>query len=279
VVSESSFTHYQQRLDQLLAVYLGSPPELPYLPLHAAMRYSVLGGGKRLRPLLIYAIGQTLAIPLEKLDYPACAIEFIHAYSLIHDDLPIMDNDDWRRNKPSCHKAYGSAIALLAGDALQALAFEVLIKAPVNPFQTLKMVDVLASAAGARGMVGGQAMEFSKQNPGHNESLEEIVYRLKTGSLFRAALELMGIIANFSPEVLIELARVGEILGLLFQLQDDICDKKTHFQAGQTKKIDFQKLLFDSLANLETLEPTLAEQKIAPILAYLFPETLIEKAY
>jgi geranylgeranyl pyrophosphate synthase len=196
--------------------------------LQEAMHYSVFSSGKRLRPLLIYHFGEVLAIPLTKLDAPACALELIHTYSLIHDDLPMMDNDDWRRGKPSCHKMYGEAIALLAGDALQALAFERLLKTPISAPQILVMMEVLAKAIGAQGMVGGQALEFDQTLSPKEESEESwqtTINRLKTGTLFQVALEWVAIIAKIEPRIRIKLAQLGGRLGELYQLQDDLCDE------------------------------------------------------
>ena len=136
---ETDLIKYQQRVNQLLTHYLLDPAPLSE-PLHDAMRYAVLNGGKRLRPLLVYTLGTALGSSLESLDQVACALELIHAYSLIHDDLPSMDNDDWRRGKPSCHKKFGDSMALLAGDSLQALAFDVLLKAPLSPEKLIKML-------------------------------------------------------------------------------------------------------------------------------------------
>lgn len=221
---EADLIKYQQRVNQLLTRYLLDPAPLSE-PLHDTMRYAVLNGGKRLRPLLVYTLGTALGSSLEGLDQAACALEFIHAYSLIHDDLPSMDNDDWRRGKPSCHKKFGESMALLAGDALQTLAFDVLLKAPLSPEKIIKMLNVLVKAAGPWGMVAGQAMEFSSVSS-TDKSRVETIHTLKTGTLFAAALELAGIVADLSKEQLLTLAQIGNRLGLVYQLQDDVFDNE-----------------------------------------------------
>jgi geranylgeranyl diphosphate synthase, type II len=273
VIIEADFIKYRQRIDHFLAAYL--PPADPTKPLHQAMHYAVIEGGKRLRPLLVYLLGEVLEIPLEKLDQAACAIEFLHAYSLIHDDLPIMDNDDWRRNRPSCHKVFGDAIALLAGNALQVLSFEVLLKAPLNPSQILVMVGMLVKAAGLHGIVGGQAMEFSGSASISDTTLE-IIYRLKTGSLFRAALELTGVIANVPVQILSLFAQIGDLLGQIYQLQDDICDNTADSFLGlpATKKAYFQGQLRFAVENTEALLPALAKRGFLPLLRQLFVDSI-----
>jgi farnesyl diphosphate synthase len=276
VAIKLNFGAYQRRINQFLADYL--PIADPAMPLHEAMRYSVLSEGKRLRPLLVYGLGEILGAPLEKLDQAACSVELIHAYSLIHDDLPNMDNDDWRRGKPSCHKAFGEAIALLAGDALQALAFEVLLKTSLAPLQVLSMVRVLASAVGVSGMVGGQAMEFSGSLTMSSLARLELIYRLKTGSLFSAALEMAGLAANVSPDALLALAQVGNAIGQNYQLQDDICDNEAKRVTIAEKK-HFQSLLVTSLANLEALLPTFSKQGFLCLLTNLFTEEVIAYTY
>ncbi len=275
MVIEADFAKYQQRINQFLADYLPTP--VPSVPLHEAMRYSVLGGGKRLRPLLIYSLGEAFGLPLVKLDQAACAVELIHAYSLIHDDLPAMDNDDWRRGEPSCHKKFGEAIALLAGDALQALAFEVLLQAPLEPWQVLAMIRVLTKAAGVSGMVGGQAIEFSHLVI--SPKMRETIYRLKTGSLFSASLELVGIAAKLPPEVLSALARLGDAIGLRYQLQDDICDDEV--MAGrQALKMDFERRLSstaeDLVHRIDDHFPCFTGEQFWRLLEILFREKVTE---
>ena len=253
MIIEADFLKCQQRINRFLADYL---PNSDSNLLHKAMCYSVLEGGKRLRPLLVYSLGEALGLPLERLDHAACSVELIHAYSLIHDDLPMMDNDDCRRGKPSCHKKFGEAIALLAGDALQVLAFEVLLQAPLEPTQILQMLKALTKATGSSGMAGGQALEFSGLVTPLSRATLEAIYRLKTGSLFRASLELVGITANSPSEVLLSLGRLGDAIGLVYQLQDDACDNEIPFQDLMEGKNDFQHRLTASLDDLEALLPT-----------------------
>ncbi len=226
-----SFQAYQQRIHDALLAQLPPVHEPPEL-LHKAMHYAVFNGGKRLRPLLVYAIGDAFNVNLDKLDLPACAVEFIHSYSLIHDDLPAMDNDDWRRGKPSCHKAFDEATAILAGDALQTLAFETLSCLPKNSFsdrQKLLMIHTLSLASGSRGMAGGQALDIMTiKSCNHNDI--EITHQLKTGALINASIQLGMIAAEIrldSPTAL-SLKHYGNCLGFAFQIQDDILDVEGH---------------------------------------------------
>jgi geranylgeranyl pyrophosphate synthase len=196
--------------------------------LHEAMRYAVLAPGKRIRPVLAYATGAALAVPLEHLDAAAVSVEFIHAYSLIHDDLPAMDDDDLRRGRPTCHRQFDEATAILAGDALQALAFDVLLGAgtAMLPDATrLAMARVLAQASGSLGMAGGQALDLAAV--GTRLSLEalENVHRHKTGALIRASVQL-GYLAAARADAALEqrLDRYATCIGLAFQVQDDILD-------------------------------------------------------
>jgi len=196
--------------------------------LHRAMRYSALGGGKRIRAVLVYAAGQAVGVPLDELDGPACATELIHAYSLVHDDLPAMDDDDLRRGHPTCHKAFDEATAILVGDAMQSLAFYVLShdRAMVNePAARLGMVETLALASGSRGMAGGQAIDLGAV--GRSLSLAELedMHIHKTGALIRASV-LLGAMSQptLSAAAREQLDRYAKCLGLAFQIRDDILD-------------------------------------------------------
>ncbi len=216
-----------KRVDNALDGWLPKPGG-PEARLQEAMRYSVIGGGKRVRPVLVYAAGQALDLDLEQMDAAACAVEIIHAYSLIHDDLPAMDDDDLRRGRPTCHKAYDEATAILAGDALQALAFEVLAtdnQMKVDAQTRLDMIHLLAAASGSIGMAGGQAIDLGAV--GKQLNLEELenMHRLKTGALIRASV-LMGALCSpeASKEVLKRLDLYANCVGLAFQIQDDILD-------------------------------------------------------
>ena len=252
-MNKTDFVSYQERVNRLLTSWLSNPPPLSK-PLYDAMYYAVLNGGKRLRPLFIYTLGAALGIPLQELDHAACAIELMHAYSLIHDDLPSMDNDDWRRGKPSCHKQFGEAMALLAGDSLQALAFDVLLKAPLRPAKIVKMLSVLAKAAGPWGMVAGQAMDFSDSGSSDKSSAENI-HSLKTGALFAAAFQLPGIVADLPADRLLTLKKGGTSIGLAFQIQDDVCDNENiNFWQDSIERENHLKSLKDQiLADLDSI--------------------------
>lgn len=190
----------------------------------AAMQYACLNGGKRLRPLLVYATGLDFGCALESLHPSALAVEMIHCYSLIHDDLPAMDDDDFRRGQPSCHKKFNEAFAILAGDGLHALAFETLEQTPVNEAQQIALTQHLATACGYQGMVGGQALELEcEQREITVKDLTKIHLR-KTAALIRASIELGAICANVDSDTLHSLKEVGDTLGLAFQIQDDIFD-------------------------------------------------------
>ena len=219
--------NYQARAKQALDQRLPAADLHPDA-LHQAMRYAVLGGGKRIRPVLVYLSGAAVGAAPDTLDGPACAVEFIHAYSLIHDDLPAMDNDDLRHGQPTCHKAFGEALAILAGDALQALAFQVLGQDDAmvaGPATRLRMLGVLAQAAGSRGMVGGQAIDLAAV--GQELSLAELenMHIHKTGALIRASV-LLGALSQptVEPAMLERLDHYAKCIGLAFQIRDDILD-------------------------------------------------------
>lgn len=196
-------------------------------PLRDAMKYGLLLGGKRVRPFLVYATGEMLGANEQSLDYAAAAIEAIHAYSLIHDDLPAMDNDDLRRGHPTCHIAFDEATAILAGDALQSFAFDVLTQTPhISAEQKLALVQLLARASGVQGMCLGQSLDLISE---HKQiSLDELerIHRNKTGALLTAALKLGFICSpHFADQQLEQaLTRYAEAIGLAFQVQDDILD-------------------------------------------------------
>jgi farnesyl diphosphate synthase len=207
----------ERALESVLPPEHASPIEL-----HRAMRYAVLGGGKRLRPLLTYAAGRALGCDSPELDAPACAVELIHAYSLVHDDLPAMDDDAMRRGRPTCHIVFGEAMAILAGDALQALAFEMLARG--NHERGMAMLDTLGHACGAEGMAGGQALDLTAT--GHLLTLRELehMHACKTGALIRASVRLGALTANADAAALDALDRYATAVGLAFQVRDDILD-------------------------------------------------------
>lgn len=220
----------QNRVEQALAQRLPSENILPK-KLHQAMRYCVLDGGKRMRPMLTYCAGKTLGIAPEALDGPACAVEFIHVYSLIHDDLPAMDDDDLRRGKATCHVAFDEATAILTGDALQALAFEILANDPsmtANAESRLKMITALAKASGSQGMVGGQAIDL--ESVGKKLTLPELenMHIHKTGALIRASVNMAALSKNdIDPTLATKLDHYAKCIGLSFQVKDDILDEES----------------------------------------------------
>jgi farnesyl diphosphate synthase len=195
--------------------------------LHAAMRYATLGGGKRVRPMLAFAAGETVGADEQAVTAAACAVELIHVYSLTHDDLPCMDDDDLRRGKPTCHVEYDEATALLVGDALQSLAFDVLARPGLLPDAAVQveMLHLLAGAAGSRGMCGGQAVDI--ENTGKTPDLAELEFMHihKTGALIRAAV-LLGALAGgrLEPEARAHLEHYAKCIGLAFQVMDDVLD-------------------------------------------------------
>ena len=269
-----SFEAYQQIFQQRIEKYLDSI--LPKIQTHPeydvvlceAIRYSVLNGGKRIRPLLVYATGEALGVPLEQLDAPAAAVELIHCYSLIHDDLPMMDNDDLRRGKPTCHKAFDEAIALLTGDALQTLAFDILSDDTLNAIpaeQQIKMVRVLAKKSGLDGMITGQVKDYyaSKHHLKMTVAELESMHHKKTGALIEAAV-LLGVYADennltslqsdFKHEVVSKLKEYAQCIGLSFQIQDDILDVIGDTKTlGKTQGTDskLNKITFPSKLGIE----------------------------
>ena len=215
----------QQRTEAALEAALPSP-ELAPARLHQAMRYAVLGGGKRVRPLLCHAAGAVFGVDSTLLDAPSVAVELIHAYSLVHDDLPCMDDDVLRRGKPTCHVEFDEATALLVGDALQAHAFQTLSTrlAGVSTARQLEMVHLLAAASGSRGMAGGQAIDLAAVGQQLTVSELEFMHIHKTGALIRAAVLLGAHCGEAAPESLDALGRFANRIGLLFQVVDDILD-------------------------------------------------------
>jgi len=245
----------QQRVEKALDQWLPSADIKPE-KLHQSMRYSTLEGGKRVRPMLVYAAGYATGMPAEGLNGPACAIEMIHVYSLIHDDLPAMDDDDLRRGRATCHKAFDDATAILAGDALQALAFHVLASDPdIAKECRVPMIETLALASGSLGMAGGQAIDLESE--GRQVTLDELeeMHAKKTGALIRASIR-MGALGNpdIDQATLAALDTFGRCVGLAFQIKDDILD-----EVGDTEKLgkpqgsdrDKDKSTFISLCGLE----------------------------
>ena len=204
------------------------PADAPPARLHAAQRYAVLGPGKRIRPSLVYATAESLGLALETVDDAACAVELIHAYSLVHDDLPAMDDDDLRRGRPTCHRAFDEATAILAGDSLQVLAFECLaasVGTAEDAAAKLRQIALLATASGTAGMAGGQAMDLAAEGTVLTVPEIERMHLLKTGALIQVSMLLPACRARgLSPEHYRELAAVGSDVGLAFQILDDVLD-------------------------------------------------------
>jgi farnesyl diphosphate synthase len=235
-------TQCTKRLEAVFSQYLSN---IPSLQLKNAMEYTLFNGGKRLRPLLIYATGHTFGAPLENLDIAASTVELIHTYSLIHDDLPCMDNADLRRGKPTCHKVFGEGMAVLTGDALHTLAMQIMSShaAPLKAEKRVHMMKTLSKACGPFGMAGGQAMDITLMDDDTiSGSLLEDIYRLKTGALFTACIELGWLASKdedeFNQQALIEF---GNCIGLAFQIQDDILDIESATElSGKQQGMDAQ---------------------------------------
>jgi geranylgeranyl pyrophosphate synthase len=218
--------HYRRRVDRKLTDVLDADAAVPERLL-AAMRYSVLGGGKRVRPLLVYASGELVGAAEEHLDSLAAAVELIHAYSLVHDDLPAMDDDDLRRGRPTTHRQFDEATAILAGDALQALAFEVLAadaELAARPQALVKILAWLARAAGPAGMVGGQQLDMDAEGQRVDERGLERIHRGKTGALIRASIMMPSELGELRSEQRANLDVFASDIGLVFQIRDDLLE-------------------------------------------------------
>ncbi|MBS0463464.1 MAG: polyprenyl synthetase family protein [Proteobacteria bacterium] len=228
------FERRAARLDAALARILPSESTAP-TRLHAAMRYAVLGAGKRIRPQLVYAAGVACGGHEDALDATAVAVELVHAYSLIHDDLPAMDDDALRRGRATVHVAFDEATAVLAGDALQALAFQVLVESGGAPSLRVELLRTLAAASGTAGMCGGQALDLAATGRVQTLAKLEHMHALKTGALFRACLRMGGLCAGADATVLARLDDYAQAFGLAFQIRDDILDVEGNSaQLGKT---------------------------------------------
>jgi len=243
--------------------------------IHEAMRYCVFAGGKRLRPILCLETARIFSSDVAPALHPACAIEFIHTYSLIHDDLPALDNDDLRRGKPTCHKQFGEAIAILAGDALLTLAFETIAATPVDAGRRVKMLTEISSAAGTvNGMVGGQVADLEAEGKSVGPETLEYIHRSKTAALIRASISAGALCMGAADSDVVRLRRFGETIGWAFQVTDDILDVEESSAAlGKTagKDAEQQKATYPSLYGLERshqIADQLSAQAIAELKAY-----------
>jgi geranylgeranyl diphosphate synthase, type II len=264
---EARLRVYQTRVQTVLDGVLPAADISPQR-LHAAQRYAVLSGGKRLRPSLVYCTGEALGVPISALDAPAAAVELIHSYSLVHDDLPAMDDDDLRRGQPTTHRAFDEATAILAGDALQVLAFSLLARdraAGVSSEARLKMIQILADASGTAGMAGGQALDLAAVGRDLDLEALEAMHRLKTGALIRASVLLGAACApGLSPIEWTALDGYSQDIGLAFQIQDDILDVEGSTEAlGKTIGADAAraKPTYPSVLGLEVAKARARELK------------------
>ncbi|MGB3392690.1 MAG: polyprenyl synthetase family protein [Stenotrophomonas sp.] len=234
MTTDTLFAGWIARTEQRLQAALPDPDAAPQR-LHQAMRYAALGGGKRMRPLLVHAAGHLFDTDHALLDAPAVAVELVHCYSLVHDDLPAMDDDDLRRGRPTTHIAFDEATAILAGDALQTRAFEILAEAPLPPALALACLRTLANASGVAGMCGGQALDIDAT--GRAQPLDDLkhMHALKTGALIRAAVRMGALCGNADQAQLQRLDGFADALGLAFQVRDDILDvEASSEQLGKT---------------------------------------------
>jgi geranylgeranyl diphosphate synthase type II len=257
-------------LENLLPAGSTQPPSI-----HTAMRYSVFAGGKRIRPILCLETARIFAPDVTPALHPACAIECIHTYSLIHDDLPALDNDDLRRGKPTCHKKFGEATAILAGDALLTLAFEIIGTTPVPSDRRVAILTEVATSAGTvNGMVGGQVADLEAEGRPVSPETLEYIHRSKTAALIRASIAAGALCAGASPEDVACLRRFGETIGWAFQVTDDILDvEESSVALGKTagKDIAQQKATYPAVYGLprsHEIANELATKAIAELAPY-----------
>jgi geranylgeranyl diphosphate synthase type II len=248
-------SHQQQSIDAELSRLVPEESVAPQT-IHRAIRYSLMAGGKRIRPVLCMEAARTLSDAIEGVEAAAASLEFIHTYSLIHDDLPALDNDDFRRGKPTCHKVFGDAMAILAGDSLLTIAFQVLSELPhVSSDIKVALIRELSTASGTvGGMIGGQVADIEGERQTPNPELLESIHRAKTGALLRASVRMGAIYAGGTPEQVARLSAYGEHVGLAFQIVDDILDVEESSEAlGKTagKDAEQQKITFPAVYGLE----------------------------
>lgn len=262
-----SLSDLRQLVDRTLDQLVPSE-ETPPVTIHRAMRYSLMAGGKRIRPLLCIESARAVGGDAASAAHPACALEMVHTYSLIHDDLPALDNDDLRRGRPTCHKVFGDAMAILAGDALLTLAFQVLAQTPgASPEVRSRLVEELALAGGTvGGMIGGQVFDLEGERQKPTAALLESIHRAKTGALLRGSVRMGAIFAGANDAELGALSRFGEHVGLAFQIVDDILDvEQSSEQLGKTAGKDAaqEKITFPAVYGLEASKRMAATEKAA----------------
>jgi len=263
-------SHQQLKIDDTLRRLVPSestPPE----SIHKAMRYSLFAGGKRIRPVLCMAAAEAVSDSPVGIESAACTLELIHTYSLIHDDLPALDNDDLRRGMPTCHKVFGEAMAILAGDSLLTLAFQVLAQISLEPERKVRLMEELAVAAGTvGGMIGGQVHDIEGERKHPSAELLEAIHKAKTGALLRASVRMGGIYAGADEDQLSALASYGEHVGLAFQIVDDVLDVEQPSEAlGKTagKDAQQQKITFPAVYGLARSREMAEEERMAAHLA------------
>jgi geranylgeranyl diphosphate synthase, type II len=268
---EEYLLEQQQLVDRVLEHWVPSEDTEPQ-SLHRAMRYSLFAGGKRIRPLLAIAAGRAVSDAPGGVENAAVTVEMIHTYSLIHDDLPAMDNDDLRRGRPTCHKVFGDAIAILAGDALCTLAFQTLARLPyVAAERKIALIEELSGAAGTvGGMIAGQAYDIEGERQSPAPRLLEKIHRAKTGAILRASVRIGAMYAGATGEELDALSAYGEHIGLAFQIVDDILDiEQTSEKLGKTAGKDQaqQKITFPAVYGVERSREMAQEERLAAHLA------------
>ena len=248
--SHNWITPYEKRINSALESLLPNDDSV----LNKAIRYSVLNGGKRLRPLLVYLSSELGSSSPEAQDSVSCAVELIHCYSLIHDDLPSMDDDSLRRGMPTCHKEFGEAVAILAGDAIQPMAYYSLTNSKeIEDKDKVSLVSMLAEACGQNGMVEGQILDISENKSLSIEDLD-YMHSKKTGSLIKTCLEMGGLISHLPEEEINLLSEYGQKVGLAFQIRDDIIDLQSPTEiSGKTQGADIlqQKITYPNLIGME----------------------------
>jgi geranylgeranyl diphosphate synthase type II len=259
-------TGQQARVDAALERWVPPESTLPE-SIHKAMRYSLFAGGKRIRPILCMAAAEAVSDLAIGIESCACTLELIHTYSLIHDDLPALDNDDLRRGVPTCHKVFGDAMAILAGDSLLTLAFQVLAQMDCPDHRKVALIAELSTAAGTvGGMIGGQVCDIEGEGQNPDAALLDAIHRAKTGALLRASLRMGAIYAGADEEQLHALSCYGEHVGLAFQIVDDVLDVEQSSEAlGKTAGKDAQqhKITFPAVYGLERSRQMAEEERLA----------------